>query len=389
LRPHRSACPGGSDDGGRGTCGGIVTIFPDITDQPRAEEELRRANQALRALIQASPLAIIALDARGRVTLWNPAAERTFGWAEPEVLDRPLPTIPEDLRGEFAAGLGRSLLGEMHSGHETRRLRKDGSTIEVSLWTAPLCDGRGEPCGRMGVVEDITERKRAEGARTALLRRIVAAQEEERHRIARELHDQMGQHLAALMLGLGALREHIQNPVAAAEAQRIHELANRIGQEVHRIALELRPTALDDWGLETALTNYAAAWSRRTRVPVQSRFVGTDRRRLPPPVETALYRTVQEALTNVLKHARAGRVSLIVERRPDHVLAIVEDDGRGFDVEAVMGAPDVGTRLGLLGMQERVALVGGTLEIESSPGGGTSLFVRIPLPDAGEGDDDG
>jgi len=197
----------------------------------------------------------------------------------------------------------------------------------------------------------------------------------------------MGQHLAALMLGLGTLKEHIRNPVAAAEAQRIHELADRIGQEVHRIALELRPTALDDWGLQTVLTNYAAEWSRRARVPVQSRFVGTERRRLPPAVETALYRTVQEALTNVLKHARAGRVTLIVERRADHVLAIVEDDGRGFDVEAIMGAPDAGGRLGLLGMQERAALVGGTLEIESSPGGGTSLFVRIPLADEGEGDD--
>jgi signal transduction histidine kinase len=235
----------------------------------------------------------------------------------------------------------------------------------------------------MGVVEDITDRKRAEEARTALLRRIVTAQEEERLRIARELHDQMAQHLAALMLGLGAIQEHAPDPAASAEARRMHDLANRIGREVHRIALELRPTALDDWGLQTALTNYAGEWSRRARVPVQTRFAGIDRRRLPPPVETALYRTAQEALTNVLKHARAGRVSLIVERRPGHVLAIIEDDGRGFDVGTVMGAPDAARRLGLLGMQERVALVGGSLEVESSPEGGTGVFVRIPLGDDG------
>jgi signal transduction histidine kinase len=240
----------------------------------------------------------------------------------------------------------------------------------------------------MGVVEEITGRKRAEEARTALLRRIVTAQEEERHRIARELHDQMGQHLAALMLRLGALKERAGDPAIAAEAQRIHEIAGAIGREVHRIALELRPTALDDWGLQRALTSYAAEWSRRARIPLQSRFVGIDRRRLPPAVETALYRTAQEALTNVLKHARAGRVSLIVERRADHVLAIVEDDGRGFDVKAVMSAPDVGARLGLLAMQERVALVGGTLEIESGAGG-TSLFVQIPLAAEEESDDRG
>ncbi|MBV8605983.1 MAG: PAS domain S-box protein [Singulisphaera sp.] len=366
-----------------------AALQAEIAERTRAEEELRRTNQALRALIRASPLAITALDSSGRVTLWNPAAERTFGWTEREVMGRPLPTIPEDLRQEFAAGLAASLRGEVHAGHETRRIRKDGSAIAVSLWTAPLCDARGEPCGRLAVVEDITGRRRAEEARTALLRRTVTAQEEERLRIARELHDQMGQHLAALMLGLGAIEEHAQDPVAAAEARRMRDLANRIGREVHRIALELRPTALDDWGLQTALTNYAGEWSRRARVTVQTRFAGIDRRRLPAPVETALYRVVQEALTNVLKHAQAGRVSLIVERRPDHVLAIVEDDGRGFDVEAVMGAPDAARRLGLLGMQERVALVRGELEVESSPGGGTSLFIRIPLRDDGEVDEHG
>ncbi len=362
-----------------------AALQAEVADRRKADEELQRANQALRALIRASPLAIVALDAEGRVTLWNPAAERTFGWGEGEVLGRPLPSVPEEVRGEFAAGLARSLGGGDHAGHETRRLRKDGTAIDVSLWTAPLYDAQGEPCGRLGVVEDITERKRAEEARTALLRRIVTAQEEERNRIARELHDQMGQHLAALMLGLGALAERVRDPAAAAEARRIHEIADRIGQDVHRIALELRPTALDDWGLEKALTNYAAEWCRRARVQLQTRFVGTGHRRLPPTVETALYRTVQEAMTNVFKHAGAGRVSLIVERRADHILAIVEDDGRGFEVETVMRAPDAAGRLGLLGMQERAALVGGTLEIESSPGGGTSLFVRIPLPEDGEG----
>jgi PAS domain S-box-containing protein len=367
----------------------IAAMQGEVAERTRAEQELLRANQALRALIRASPLAIIALDAGGRVTIWNPAAERIFGWGERDVLGRPLPTIPEDLLPEFSSGLATSLRGDVHTGHETRRLRKDGSAIEVSLWTAPLYGPRGEPCGRLGVVEDITGRRRAEEARTALMRRIVTTQEEERLRIARELHDQMGQHLAALMLGLGAIKEHARAPVAAAEARRMHDLAGRIGQDVHRIALELRPTALDDWGLQTALTNYAGDWSRRARVPVQARFAGIDRRRLPPAVETALYRTAQEALTNVLKHAGAGRVSLIVERRPDHVLAIVEDDGRGFDVEAVMGAPDAGRRLGLLGMQERVALVGGSLEVESTPGGGTSLFVRIPLGDEGEADQHG
>jgi signal transduction histidine kinase len=106
---------------------------------------------------------------------------------------------------------------------------------------------------------------------------------------------------------------------------------------------------------------------------------GFDDQRLPPPVETALYRVVQEALTNVLRHAHAQRVSVLLERHHDHVLAIVEDDGQGFDAEATMNAPDAQRRLGLLGMQERVALVEGTFEIESTPGGGATVFVRVPL----------
>ena len=111
-----------------------------------------------------------------------------------------------------------------------------------------------------------------------------------------------------------------------------------------------------------------------------------DRHRLPAAVETVLYRVAQEALTNVLKHARASRVSVIVARRDDHVLAIVEDDGRGFEAEAVLRDPNARRRLGLLGMEERVTQLGGTLEIESSPGGGTSLFIRVPLPGEGKAD---
>ena len=158
---------------------------------------------------------------------------------------------------------------------------------------------------------------------------------------------------------------------AAAEAPRLHDLANRIGQEVHRIALELRPTALDDWGLQTApdelrrRTGPHAPGSRSSPA-----LVGIDRQRLPPPVETALYRTAQEALTNVLKHAQAGRVSLIVERRGDHVLAIVEDNGRGFDVGGGDGRAGCRGRLGLLGMQERVGLVGGSWKSNRAPAAG-------------------
>jgi len=228
---------------------------------------------------------------------------------------------------------------------------------------------------------EVAERKRAEEARQQLRRRLVTAQEEEGRRIAHELHDQMGQYLTALMLGLQSLKEPHEGPtLAQGRVGRLQELTDQLMQEVHRLARKLRPAALDDLGLPTALQRYAEGWAQYSGVAVDFHSPDFGADRLPPHIETSIYRVVQEALTNVLRHAHARRVSLLLEHRHDHVLAIVEDDGSGFDAEATMAAAETHDRLGLLGMQERVGLVGGTLEIESSRGGGTTVFVRIPLP---------
>jgi signal transduction histidine kinase len=227
---------------------------------------------------------------------------------------------------------------------------------------------------------ELVERQRAETERIQLLRRLVTAQEEERRRVAHDLHDQMGQHLSALMLGLKGLEHHSSGSSPTIElVHQLQGLTDQLIQEVRRLAWELRPAVLDNLGLSTALRRYAEEWSQRCGVGVDFHSSGFDDQRLPPPVETALYRVVQEALTNVLRHAHAQRVSVLLERHHDHVLAIVEDDGQGFDAEATMNAPDAQRRLGLLGMQERVALVEGTFEIESTPGGGATVFVRVPL----------
>ena len=230
---------------------------------------------------------------------------------------------------------------------------------------------------------EVAGHKRAEAARLELLRRLATAQEAERYRLARELHDQMGQHLTALGLGLKALRDATPaSSAAGASLLQMQELADLMGREVHQIAVELRPTALDDLGLCTALENYVESWSEQTGVEADFQGVGMDGARLPPEVETALYRVVQEALTNVRKHARSRHVSVILRRAQQEAVAVVEDDGRGFDPEV----PAAG-RLGLLGMRERLALVGGTLTVESTPEKGTAVFARIPLAAAGKESD--
>jgi signal transduction histidine kinase len=247
---------------------------------------------------------------------------------------------------------------------------------------------------------EIAERHRAEAARTQVLRQLVTVQEEERRRISHDLHDRMGQHLTALMLLLKSLQTAAPGRPAAPEpvqqlqqsvqqlqqsVQQLQRIAEELRHEVHQLAVEMRPTALDDLGLHTALWTYVEEWTERSQIDVDFHSTGREAERLPAPIETALYRIVQEALTNVLTHAHAERVSLILERRRDHVLAIVEDNGCGFDVEAVMQALHPERHLGLLGMHERAAMVGGTVSLESTPGAGTTVFVRIPLPPSAPG----
>jgi PAS domain S-box-containing protein len=225
--------------------------------------------------------------------------------------------------------------------------------------------------------EEIRIRQAAEAERQGLLRRLATAQEDERRLISRNLHDQMGQLLTALGLGLKALEAATPDPAPSRpHLNRLRELTDRIGREFHQLALDLRPTALDDLGLQTALATYAEAWSERSGVAVDFQSTMPDTGRLHESAETALYRVVQEALTNVLRHAGARQVSLVLQWSSGQAAVVVEDDGLGFDAESPTASAG---RLGLLGMRERVGLVGGTLTIESAPGRGTTVIARVPL----------
>ncbi|HEV2392188.1 MAG TPA: histidine kinase [Verrucomicrobiae bacterium] len=233
---------------------------------------------------------------------------------------------------------------------------------------------------------EILQRQRAEKGHRQVLRRLSQAQETERGRISRELHDRLGQDLTALKLGLQILRK--QGPFSGAVQESISKLeglARGLMRDIHRLAWELRPPALDDLGLELALRRYATEWSEASEIPIDFHSAGLEGCRLPPEFETTLYRVAQEALTNVLRHAEAKRVSVLLERRASGVSLILEDDGLGFDCEALMRAPAARGKLGLLGMQERLKLLGGSFEIESAPGTGATLFARIPLDEASAG----
>ena len=221
---------------------------------------------------------------------------------------------------------------------------------------------------RAAVAVDLSERVTRDA-----VRRVVEAQELERRRLARELHDETGQALTSILLGLKPLERSAESEETLAAVDAVRELVVSTLQDVRRLAVELRPTALDDFGLAPAVQRLADTFREQSglHVDLESQL---GEERLPSEVETALYRVVQEALTNIVKHADAGRVSILLSRKDGSVVAVVEDDGSGFDPGA--SREDA---LGLAGMRERAALVGGRLQIESAVGAGTTLVAEVPL----------
>jgi signal transduction histidine kinase len=204
------------------------------------------------------------------------------------------------------------------------------------------------------------------------VRRVVEAQESERRRLALELHDETGQALTSILLGLKTIRAAEGAPEAERAEANVRALVVQALQDVRALAVELRPSALDDFGLAPALQRLAVTFSERSGIEtiVEAGLDG----RLPTEIETTLYRVVQEALTNVVKHAGASRVSIVVTSHGSSVAVTIDDDGVGFDERNVRA-----DALGLLGMRERLALVGGTLTVESAPEAGTTLAARVPL----------
>jgi chemotaxis family two-component system sensor kinase Cph1 len=207
----------------------------------------------------------------------------------------------------------------------------------------------------------------------------VVAQEAERKRIARELHDSLGQYLTALRLGFDAIApicatdENARRRVSA-----LKDITAQLGRDFSRMAWELRPMALDDLGLRNAITQYLEEWAERSGLRIDLEITLGDRR-LPAAVETGLFRVLQEAITNVTKHSGADQVDVVLEATGGEVRLIVEDNGRGFQIDEGTDIALGRTHLGLLGVRERLALVNGSLEVESSAHGGTTVYACVPI----------
>jgi PAS domain S-box-containing protein len=374
----------------------------------------------LAAIVDSSDDAIVSKTLDGIITSWNRGAERMFGYTETEAVGQHIfLIIPEDRRAEESDVLARLRRGEKIDHFETVRQTKGGRRFPISLTVSPIRDAQGKVLGASKVARDITEqvaaqevlqraheeleervrqrtaelvqsnealrteiaeRQRVEEQRTQLLARLVLAQEDERRRIARELHDQLGQQLTALRLTLETVKtKSIGRAELSVQVETLRELARQLDQDISFRVWELRPTALTSGGLGAAIPDYVHNWSRHFGIKVQLHTSGASDERLTSELETVMYRLAQEALNNVAKHARADHVDIVLERHADHLSLIVEDNGVGFDA---VSALTPGRGLGLIGMRERAALFGADLQIESTPGRGTTVIVRAPLATA-------
>ena len=385
----------------RNEAGEIIEWVGSVTDinaRKRAEEELRQLNETLerrveertqqmrqseerfRALVDASSQIVWTTDAQGRTVEDSPSWRaftgqsydewRGWGWAE---------AIHPDDRERVVGSWRTSVKNESAIDIEFRIHHVGGGWRWMQVRAVPLRDQNGAVRGWVGMNNDITQRKQEEQSRIQLIQRIVTTQEEERRRIARELHDSLGQYLTAIHIGLKAVQEQNGCPPHIAERiEQLRTMAFRMDEEVELLSYELRPQALDDLGLVDALRRHVQEWSALNNIAVDFHTQGLEHERLPLLLETTIYRIVQEALTNIVKHAEATHVSLIIERR-NAVQVIIEDNGRGFTQETVPRPPRAARRLGLMGMQERAELVGGHLDIETEAGIGTTIYLHLPV----------
>jgi PAS domain S-box-containing protein len=344
-------------------------------ERARAETKLRETNERLQLLMEsATDVAIFTTDRVGVISSWNAGSERIFGYREEEAIGRNIEVLyTESDRGarvherEMRAAIeeGRSVGSRLH-------VRKDGTTFFASGLTQPLGGADG---GFVKIARDMTETLRAEADRREkeLARTLVQTQEAERRRIARDLNDELGQSMTALRLNLDRLiGDGRISPDEIAEAKRI---AKKIDDGLELVAWQLRPAALDDLGFVPAVEMYVAEWSGLTGVQARVSVWTAKDARFGTTVETAFYRIVQEALNNVHKHASARNVEVTIRSRDGLLVLTIDDDGTGFDPE------DLATRahgVGLDGVLERVQIIGGELEIESAPGHGTTIHVRVP-----------
>lgn len=400
-----------------------IEFIIDISRRKRAEAALKESEEHLRCVVESvDEYAIFTIDPSGHITSWNPGGERVFGYPPAEIIGQHtrILFVPEDQAAKVAEDEMQRAVRDGRAEDERWHMHKDGGRFFASGVLFPMRRGavltgfvkvardttqrkqtedalrrsrevleqdvrEGTAVLRQAVdalQEEIQQRRAAENQARALLSQLVTVQEEERKRIARDIHDHVGQQVTALRITLASLEHHIeQHGAARQQCDRARQLAEELDVSLETLTWQLRPPSLDHLGLAAAIGQLVRTWGERSGIQAEFDASALGDLRVSPQLGTHLYHLAQEALHNVVKHAGASRVSVFLGRRGNYLVLLVEDNGRGFDPDRQQrgGGGSVHHQFGIVGMRERAALAGGELEIESSAPGGTTVFVRVPL----------
>jgi PAS domain S-box-containing protein len=380
---------------------GASKVAREITDRKRAE----RSTALLAAIVDSSDDAIVSKTLDGIITSWNKSAERIFGYLPEEAVGKHITLIiPRDRWNEESSIIARICRGDRVDHFQTLRRRKDGSLVDVSLTISPVKDSAGNIIGASKVARDITAQVRAAEAlrsREEELRRLsqsldhqvrsrtrelqelswqlMRLRDEERRHVARELHDCAGQSLAVLAIEVDQLLQRAStSPELAADIEQIRETVRQLHSDIRTTSYLLHPPLLDESGLQAAISWYAGGISERTALHIDVE-ISDDLGRLPRDLELVFFRFIQEALTNIHRHASATKASIIMSRSQAHVTAEVRDNGSGMSAERLRQVSSGGSGLGIRGMRERIRQFQGSMEIQSDSNG-TKVSVEIPSP---------
>jgi PAS domain S-box-containing protein len=349
----------------------VIGMVADVTERKRAEEGIRESEKQFRTIVETTNEGVWLLDSELHTSYVNRQMAEMLGYEPGQIVGRSVFDFyfAEDVEHKKQV-LSRRQQG-LSDQCEERLLRKDGNELWVRMAATPVFKDNGEFGGALAMMADITERKRAEKALADMSRKLIQAQEQERARIGRELHDDINQRLAMLALELGRLQDN--HPELRSSLQALRQQTTEISNDVQALSHELHSSKLEYLGVVAGMKSWCKEFSERQRMEID--FKTEVSSTLPLEVGLSLFRVIQEALHNAQKHSGVKRIELQLREDSGEIHLVVSDLGRGFDLETAMQ----GRGLGLTSMGERVRLMNGTISIESKPMCGTTIHVRVPL----------
>lgn len=367
----------------------IVFNYRDLTHRKKRDRELRDTQARLRLVFEGADLGIWEWDLATGQIFWTGRFEKLLGlkpgqftgkWRDLE------PTIPPEDYAAFRHALLHAMQHQASVNHEFRVLQPDGEVRWIVAWGKGYQPSPGAPHRLGGVLRDITTQKVTDLERQELTERsrtlaqkLLQVQEAERRDLALELHDELGQSLSLVKINLQIVREKLKAQ-GVPEFETCFGIVEKTIQQIRNLALDLRPSILDDLGLVEAMRWYLQRLATSSNLQINAQLASSSRR-FGAVIETACFRIAQESLTNVVRHAQAKEVILELSIRDRELEVMIQDDGIGFDLAKAREKARRGGSSGLIGMDERARLVGGTLHVDSRMGVGTTLRLKIPLPE--------